>query len=808
MLRLSVFYFGCSTGLVFKKNAMKKNASIFASFGALLFLFPTAYGQSSDKSYSKPIMAGISNKGQHKNQPYITAGDRTYIIGTQDGNFPDIGGHVEGEMGGLWLHPIKLMDGFWVKLKDVKTEKETWLSDASEFVNYPYGNRLKYAPVLDGLETERFQFCPDGQQGMIIQYTIKNTGSQKRTLDLGFFAKTDISPVWFSKENGITDHLDKVTWNSEGFFIGNDDSARAWTVIWGAIIPSNKQFIGTDEIPQKTIGNGVAAVSNYNLSIEKNSSVTVTFIVAGSAKDKNEAINTYKSLAKNHAKLLEEKINHYASIIERAIIKIPDSSLQEVYNWVKVNNEWLIRDVPGIGRGLGAGFMEYPWWFGCDNTYSLQAVMATGDFDLAKQTLRLLKNESMKKNGNGRIVHEISTNGAVYNPGNTQETAQFIMCVEKLFEWTGDVDFIKEMYPVMKMGINWLLKDMDQNKNLFPEGYGIMEVYGLNAELIDVSVYTQQALKATARIAGVLNDKQVQSEYQQLSVTLAEKINQEFWDETEGSYCDFYGNTEQAVRATEGAIKQVGLREYNSTNERDQLLAYYDQLKKKYAAMPATNRGWITNKNWVITTPIETGIAPPEKAIKLLDKIRKENLGEYGPYLSAVEKKYMMTIATGVQAVSEYMYGRTDESMWYVNKIVQTFGRVLPGSISEMMPDYGCFTQAWTSYGIVLPLIRHVFGVQPDAYNKSIVFEPHLPTGWENISIENLYAGNNILSFSRIKTSKGIEYVINSRDQDWIILLKLKDSAGAKYYLNGKQVLFDATGIQMKGKNNKLLVVH
>ena len=237
----------------------------------------------------------------------------------------------------------------------------------------------------------------------------------------------------------------------------------------------------------------------------------------------------------------KRKRNHYASIIERARIRIPDRSLQEVYNWTKVNKEWLIRDVPGIGRGLGAGLPEYPWWFGCDNTYSLQAVMATGDFDLAKQTLRLLKNESMKKNGNGRIIHEISTNGVVYNPGNTQETAHFIICVAKLFEWTGDIDFIKEMYPVMKMGIQWLLTEMDQNQNLFPEGYGIMEVYGLNAELIDVAVYTQQAIEATARIAGILNEPQVQNEYQRLAAELAAKINKDFWDEEEGSYCDFYG---------------------------------------------------------------------------------------------------------------------------------------------------------------------------------------------------------------------------------------------------------------------------
>ena len=46
----------------------------------------------------------------------------------------------------------------------------------------------------------------------------------------------------------------------------------------------------------------------------------------------------------------------------------------------------------------------------------------------------------------------------------------------------------------MKQGLDWLLSDMDRNRNLFPEGYGIMEVSGLNAELIDVAVYTQQAL--------------------------------------------------------------------------------------------------------------------------------------------------------------------------------------------------------------------------------------------------------------------------------------------------------------------------
>ena len=35
------------------------------------------------------IMEGISNQAGQEKNPYLTAGDKTYIIGTQDGNFPD-----------------------------------------------------------------------------------------------------------------------------------------------------------------------------------------------------------------------------------------------------------------------------------------------------------------------------------------------------------------------------------------------------------------------------------------------------------------------------------------------------------------------------------------------------------------------------------------------------------------------------------------------------------------------------------------------------------------------------------------------
>src|SRR4051794_14532584 len=74
--------------------------------------------------YPDTVMAGISNHGQNQGEPYVAAGDRAYLIGTQDGDFPDLGGHVPGEMGGLWVHPIKLLDGFWATVSERATGRE------------------------------------------------------------------------------------------------------------------------------------------------------------------------------------------------------------------------------------------------------------------------------------------------------------------------------------------------------------------------------------------------------------------------------------------------------------------------------------------------------------------------------------------------------------------------------------------------------------------------------------------------------------------------------------------------------------
>jgi hypothetical protein len=144
--------------------------------------------------------------------------------------------------------------------------------------------------------------------------------------------------------------------------------------------------------------------------------------------------------------------------------------------------------------------------------------------------------------------------------------------------------------------------------------------------------------------------------------------------------------------------------------------------------------------------------------------------------------------------------------MWYVDKIVRTFNRALPGSISEMMPDYGCPVQAWTIYGLAAPLVTYVLGINPDAYNRSIVISPRLPGSWNDGAIYDLPVGTNTISFTIKKNGRHTGYSLTSVAANWTYILKIKGLAGSKYKLNGTVLTAASDEIELKGKVNKVEV--
>lgn len=733
-------------------------------------------------------LPSIAGKPQYRQSPFVTAGDRVYMVGHQDGSFPDLGWHVTGEMGGIWNHPIKLMDGFNASLTAKRSGNSYCLNQANGFINYPIGNKHHFTWEEEGIEMQRFQFVPDGWQGMIVEYTIANNGSATKKYDFSFTGMVDLRPTWLGERTNMMDAEDEISFDRKLSAVVAKDKNNPWYVVFGSTLKTNA-FSSTAVCETKRKGLGANGTLSYELILQPGTIHVIQFFIAGSYQSEAAARETFSFLKNMGTIELDQKIDHYKKIKTTANLIIPDKEVTQMYEWLKYNTEWLVRTVPEHGSGVSAGLPDYPWWFGADMTYTMQGILATGNHDLAKRSIELLSRISSQINNNGRIIHEVSTNGAVFNPGNVNETAQYITMLKVYADWTGDKELIEQLFPTVQLGIEWLTKTMDPDGNGYPNGNGMMEIHGLDTEMIDVVAYTQQALASAAALANWMGENELASQYQQKADMLKTKINTEWWNEQEQSFGDFRGTVAEANPIVAAALvradtlgKPWAVKELKATQ----------QKMKTYAA--GKHFPFVVYHNWVVNTPMETGVADKSKALAALQTATKyEN--PFGTYVTGIDRSdepdsvvlksrkknfsytgAVMTLPTGVQAVAAANYGKPNEALAYIKKLQQSFSYALPGSMYEVSPDFGMVVQAWNIYGVAVPVIRSFFGIEPRAMEQSIFLSPQLPDARNEATIENVKVGGNSISIKIQRSSDYVEYKFQQTMPDWKVLVNVSEA--------------------------------
>jgi hypothetical protein len=120
-------------------------------------------------------LARLYGKKENAGYLYVTAGDRLYSIGDQAGNFPAVGFHVSGEMGGIWQQPIKLLDGFRLTITDRKTGFSQQLNGCDSFITYSFTSQFLYSLPQQNIVVTRTQFVPDNIPVLVVEYAITNS---------------------------------------------------------------------------------------------------------------------------------------------------------------------------------------------------------------------------------------------------------------------------------------------------------------------------------------------------------------------------------------------------------------------------------------------------------------------------------------------------------------------------------------------------------------------------------------------------------------------------------------------------------
>jgi glycogen debranching enzyme len=687
------------------------------------------------------------------------------MVGHQDGTFPDLGWHIEGEMGGIWNHPIKLMDGFDIQITEASESFK--LNKADKFTNYPVANVHSFSWKDKKLEIERWQFVPDDKQGLIVQLIIKNHGKE-RNLNLKFTGHPDIIPTWLGDETGMEDGKDQSVFDSEKKLWKVKDDLNEWYALFG-----NDKETSVEKTSLNTLED--------TISLKAEETYVINYVIAGSYTSEQEAYTTYNDIKNNMNSYLTAKRERYEELANRSKLTVPDKDIEQAFEWIKYSCDWTIRTIPEVGSGMCAGLPDYPWWFSCDAEYALKNHMAFGQFETAYNTIHLLDSISEVTNGNGRIAHEISTNGAVFNKGNVNETPQFASLIWDLYKWTGDINFLKRYFPTVKKGLNWVMTERDENNNLLPDGYGMMEIEGLDREMIDISAYLQRAFIDASKMASEIGDNKLADEYKTKAIALKEKINSVFWSEESKSYGDFIATDEQALKTIANAIERA---------EDMKQPWVIEELKKKQKYIkenPSSEiRAFAIYHSYVVNTPMEMNFADEDKALIALETAKKFT-SQFGVYVTGIDKdtredtnnenveresafsyeSAVMPMNAGVLAVSENNYGRPNEALDYIKKATTTFSYAYPGGMYEVSPDFGMMNQTFNNYAYGVPIVNQFFGIDPQAAKKKVVIKPQMPDTWDNASLENVLIADNTISVYYTKSDGLLTLRVEQENSDW-----------------------------------------
>jgi glycogen debranching enzyme len=703
---------------------------------------------------------------------YVAAGDSAYVIGAEDGRFPPMGWHIRGEMGGVWAHPIKLVDGYWFALND------TWLPAATEYTTGAGYVQMQF-PETAGYEVTRTEFSPDGVSAVLVGLTIRNTDDRRaRPFELTMDAHSELMGAypwgWTTPNAKEVNGKDTGACAPTGGTLTFQEPDMPWYAVLAAqagLQPGKcavgDQFWGPVPTEERAdyseFGNGTGGQLRWNINLLAGAETTVWFAVAGSHQSRAEADAALDAALSDPDGHLAAKVAQRQELLAQTQVDLPDEELQAAFDWGKLNmadlrrtaTDLQIRDVDegraypapvgtlAEATGIGAGFPDYPWYFGTDGAYTAHPLVASGQWDTAIEHLRTIRDVSRMINGDtGKVVHEVVTDGSVYfgandDPGNTNETAQFATAVHLLWKWTGDDTFRDEMYEFVKDGLEYVTSTLDEDGDLWPEGFGMVERGGMGEEKLDVTAYTWQALRALQDMAASTGDADTATWADERADAMEVAFDDAWWMESESLFADSLCN---------GPAPNPDPTWVNFCTEADQ------QLQQRH---------------WINAVPMETTLAPIEHANTALDTLEGPNhtgscglfhTGVGGGPTGAGELK-CWTLPNSVMAMAEANYGRLadDEALLYQHTISGDLMLEMPGALPEISPspeydpfvdfrDRAMFMQAWSSYGVQWPVINNYLGIRPHVPQEQLSVIADVPDAWPGLSVSDLRIGDGTMS--------------------------------------------------------------
>lgn len=604
------------------------------------------------------------------NTPIFLSNRHGYMVAGIDGQIHPYGDeHLIGHMGGLWLHPVRVMHGWQLHCNQQALVANTChvYSDAVERV-YQVGETVI---------TTREQMAVDGPG---LDLTVTVTGAPL-AYPLILTTALDVRGCWFG---GVAD-------------LGATVRIEGATAV---VTPSNVEVGATIAL---------TASGDWQWHIVGSD---IQLIGAGQPGAYGCQVRV------RHQRATARGSDEFVAVAH-PVLTTPDAKLNAYWRIARHNMQQLIADYPDIRPYFLAGIPEYPQLFGCDTTYSIPGLMGAGYHAMSRSALLALAEYAQR--ACGRVPHEITTNGRVFHAGNAQETPQFAVACADYLAWSGDIDTIRQLYPLCVEGMVHFEGVLTGRH--WPYGDGMVERHGMGPFKLDSVAYLYHALQALMVMADAIGDEVARMQWRDAASTLATRFEAAWWMEEEGLYAD--------------SLQRDGTPQLEG--------------------------------HWTAVVPGHTGLAEPTRRQRVYQRIKREFVNQWGLVHTRDREELVWTLPTGLLALEAFAQGDVETGLHLLRNIGVTSEHGSLGLFKELIPQGICFVQLWSTGLFAQGVTQGLFGLAPDATKRHLAIDPQLPADWPEMTLRDIACGDARFAIAVTHTEVRVEYLAGTAP--WLIIV-------------------------------------
>jgi hypothetical protein len=490
--------------------------------------------------------------------------------------------------------------------------------------------------------------------------------------------------------------------------------------------------------------------NQFRISLPSPDSVRGKFIpivMAGGKGPRDSVRAVYDRLLASPERYYREAREHYRLLRNSSCrIVTPEPQLNLAYEWAKVAYDNLFVSNPDLGYGMVAGLAPsgtsgrpgFGWFFGGDTFINAFSLNSTGAFGAVRDAIRFTQKWQRE---DGKMAHELSQAAGYLNwftdypygyiHGDTSPF--YIAATEDYYRWTADTAFVRKSWPSLVRAYEWSRStdlDGDGLMDNRKAGLGASE-YGALTE-VQSDIYTAavwiRAARAMGTLAAAVGDTTMFAGASGIAARATAAFHGKFWDAERGQYAYAFDRNGRHVDV---------LSPWSSVG----LMWEFGQPEASRKTIERLNSADLTT-DW--------GTRSISVKHRLFEPLNY-NYGAVWPFLTSWVAAAQYRHHYGLQGYASLMAS-----------VRHTFDNAL-GSVTEVFsgshntwPQEAVAHQGFCSAGVVLPFVRGMLGIEPDAPHRTVTFAPQLPANWEEVAVTDLRVGPAICSFLYTRSPRRI----------------------------------------------------